>query len=245
MDARYGRLPEVPRSEPILPPASPQELPSSPPSVAASDAGGIRRKPKKPPPVTPRSFRRFFTPRSMLNGAKSPNGVRTSRQALGVLSSRALNRLGPAFTRSSKLAVSKAGAHQLDPLLPPRTPSRKRKLSFSSVGSPLQSSPLRKVRIRSPVHDDRELNVTVRDLEVEAGPRTAQSRSPARSTPVKKPMIPVAPIRRSQTLRTVGNLYMRSVLASQMERVTLRANCGTGWCSRSALIFLGTCLTVF
>ena len=213
-------LPEVPRSEPVLPPSS-QEIPSSPPSIA-SDAG-VRRKPKKPPPVTPRSFRKFFTPRSMLNGGNS-GGVKTNRQALKALSSPAINRLGPAFARTAKASGSRPALNE--PANLTRTPSRKRKFSFSSVGSPLQSSPLRKVRIKAPVEDEEEIGVPVKELGVGCEEQDDETKSiAAESIPPK----PVSPIRRSQALQTSGGLYMRNVLGSRADRVTLRSNSGAGW----------------
>lgn len=213
-------LPEVPRSEPVLPPSS-QEIPSSPPSIA-SDAG-VRRKPKKPPPVTPRSFRKFFTPRSMLNGGNS-GGVKTSRQALKALSSPAINRLGPAFARTAKAAGSRPALNEPAGLT--RTPARKRKLSFSSVGSPLQSSPLRKVRIKAPIQDEEDIGVPVKELGVGSDEQGDETNSVV-AEPI--PPKPVSPIRRSQALQTSGGLYMRSVLGSRADRVTLRSNSGAGW----------------
>ena len=210
-------LPEVPRSEPVFPLPS-QELPSSPPSIV-SDAG-VRRKPKKPPPVTPRSFRRFFTPRSMLNGGSNASDVRTNRQALKALSSPAVNRLGPAFTRTLKAVANRPEPSELL-----RTPSRKRKFSFSSIGSPLQSSPLRKVRMRTPIQDEEEVNVTVRDLEVNTEIQTSEPKPQV----IAKPPRQVAPVRRSQALQTSGQFFMRSVIGARANRVTIRSNSGAGW----------------
>ncbi|KAE8342611.1 hypothetical protein BDV24DRAFT_162146 [Aspergillus arachidicola] len=209
-------LPDVPRSEPVFPPPS-QEFPSSPPSIV-SDAG-IRRKPKKPPPVTPRSFKRFFTPRSMLNGGINASDVRTNRQALKALSSPAVNRLGPAFTRRLKAVATRPEPSELL-----RTPSRKRKFSFSSIGS-LQSSPLRKVRMRTPIHDDEEVNVTVRDLEVNPEIRTSEPKPHV----IAKPIRQVPPVRRSQALQTSGQFFMRSVIGARASRVTIRSNSGADW----------------
>ncbi|KAB8261050.1 WD40-repeat-containing domain protein [Aspergillus pseudonomiae] len=210
-------LPEVPRSEPVFPLPS-QELPSSPPSIV-SDAG-VRRKPKKPPPVTPRSFRRFFTPRSMLNGGSNASDVRTNRQALKALSSPAVNRLGPAFTRTLKAVANRPEPSELL-----RTPSRKRKFSFSSIGSPLQSSPLRKVRMRTPIQDEEEVNVTVRDLEVNTEIQTSEPKPQV----IAKPPRQVAPVRRSQALQTSGQFFMRSVIGARANRVTIRSNSGADW----------------
>ena len=213
-------LPQVPRSEPVLPLSS-QEIPSSPPSIA-SDIGG-RRRLKKPPPVTPRSFRKFFTPRSMLHGGNN-GGVRTNRQALQTLSSPAINRLGPAFARTSKAAASRPALNEPAELI--RTPSRKRKLSFSSIGSPLQSSPLRKVRIRAPVQEDEELSVPVKEPEVGSNVQDDETKSIVSEA---KPLIPAPPIRKSRALQTSGGLYMRSVLGSRQNRVTIMSNAGAGW----------------
>ncbi|KAE8157685.1 WD40-repeat-containing domain protein [Aspergillus tamarii] len=209
-------LPEVPRSEPVFPLPS-QEFPSSPPSIV-SDAG-VRRKPKKPPPVTPRSFKRFFTPRSMLNGGNTTSDVRTNRQALKALSSPAVNRLGPAFTRTLKAVATRP-----EPSETLRTPSRKRKFSFSSIGS-LQSSPLRKVRMRTPVQDDEEVHVTVRDLDVNTAMRTSEPKPHV----IAKPLRQVSPVQRSQALQTSGQFFMRSILGARASRVTIRSNSGADW----------------
>jgi len=216
--ARVSGLPEPPRSEPALPPSS-QEIPSSPPSVT-SEAGG--RRPRKPPTVTPRSFRRFFTPRSLLNSGNA-SGVKTSRQALRALTSPAVNRLGPAFTRSSKAgSPSPHDGLAEDPI---RTPSRKRKHSFSSVVSPLQSSPLKKVRVRSPVGDDVEERVTVRAIDLTSTrPRFGE---PTPLSPPKRR--PVSPVSRSRSLQTSGSLFMRTVQGSRESRLTIRSTAGTGW----------------
>ncbi|KAJ6113579.1 hypothetical protein N7523_006896 [Penicillium sp. IBT 18751x] len=217
---RVSGLPEPPRSEPLLPPSS-QEIPSSPPSVI-SEAGGGRR-PRKPPTVTPRSFRRFFTPRSLLNSGNA-SGVKTSRQALRALTSPAVNRLGPAFTRSSK-AGSPSSPHHGLPEDVPRTPSRKRKHSFSSVVSPLQSSPLKKVRVRSPVGDDVEQRSTIRDIDLTS--TRGRFREPTPPSPPKRR--PVSPISRSRALQTSGSLFMRTVQGSRAGRMILRSTAGASW----------------
>ncbi|KAJ5670376.1 uncharacterized protein N7477_005739 [Penicillium maclennaniae] len=217
---RVSGLPEPPRSEPLLPPSS-QEIPSSPPSVI-SEAGGGRR-PRKPPTVTPRSFRRFFTPRSLLNSGNA-SGVKTSRQALRALTSPAVNRLGPAFTRSSKAGSPSSPHHGLSEDVP-RTPSRKRKHSFSSVVSPLQSSPLKKVRVRSPVGDDVEQRTTIRDIDLTS--TRGRFREPTPSSPPKRR--PVSPISRSRALQTSGSLFMRTVQGSRAGRMILRSTAGASW----------------
>lgn len=219
MDLVSG-LREPPRSEPIFPPSS-QEIPSSPPSVA-SEAGGGRRQ-RKPPNVTPRSFRRFFTPRSLLNSGSNASPVRTSRQALRALTSPAVNRLGPAFTRSSKSGSTRNAYNGLpEDFL--RTPSRKRKHSFSSAASPLQSSPLKKVRVRSPMGDEVEQRTTIRDIDTATARGRFVDRTPA-NPPKRRP---VSPISRSRALQTSGSLFMRTLGGSRADRVTLRSTAGAG-----------------
>ncbi|KAJ5121614.1 uncharacterized protein N7515_009575 [Penicillium bovifimosum] len=209
--APFG-LPEIPRSEPVLPPPEP---PSSPPSIS-SDAG--RRRTRKPPTVTPRSFRRFFTPRSLLPTGDNTITPTTSRQALRALTSPAVNRLGPAFSRTSK-AGSTRSPHDGLPEDFVRTPSRKRKNSFSSVVSP-QSSPLKRVRVRSPSHDVHQ-DIRVPDLNVRL--EAATPTNPPRPNP------PVAPVRRSRALQTSGALFMRTVMGGRLNKTTLRCNSGVGW----------------
>ena len=80
------------------------EAMSSPPPPASSQSsdGDKRTKPKKPPAVTPRSFRRFFTPRS----SRTSLGCSASRQALRDITSPALNRNEVAYTKGSESYVS-------------------------------------------------------------------------------------------------------------------------------------------
>ncbi|KAJ5178341.1 uncharacterized protein N7500_001040 [Penicillium coprophilum] len=202
-------LPEVARSEPVLPP----EPPSSPPSIASDGP-----RPRKPPTVTPRSFRRFFTPRSLLPTGDTSITPSTSRQALRALTSPAVNRLGPAFSRTSK-AGSTRSPHDGLPEDFIRTPSRKRKNSFSSVVSP-QSSPLKRVRVRSPTQDvEQDIKIPDIDIHLDAlAPPSSPKRNP-----------PVAPVRRSKALQSSGALFMRTVMGARANKVTIRANSGVGW----------------
>ncbi|KAL1986994.1 hypothetical protein VTN96DRAFT_5150 [Rasamsonia emersonii] len=212
-------LTEIPRSDPVHLPSS-QEIPSSPPSVVSE--AGTRRKPKRPPPVTPRSFKRFFTPRSALNAANNTSNVKTNRQALGEISSPTLNRRGPAFTKASIDGHHGAPKNPFAELA--RTPSRKRKLSFSSPGSPQQSSPLRKVRVATGVDDDRVLEKTVGEIEI--GPTIGVEEPKAGHIASEVPS--VRPLRRSRALGTSGELCLRSI-SGRMNGVIHRANYGIGW----------------
>lgn len=93
-------------------------------------------KPKKPPPVTPRRFRKFFTPRSTRQGSSA---VRTSRKALQDITKPALNRKLEGQTIAS-FAEDTEIQEGNEPFR-----SKKRKLSISSVDHVPQSSPLRRV----------------------------------------------------------------------------------------------------
>ncbi|KAH8696660.1 WD repeat protein [Talaromyces proteolyticus] len=217
---------DVPQSDPVHI-HSPPEIPSSPPSIVSE--AGYRRKPKRPPPVTPRSFRKFFTPRSSLNS--TGNGVYTSRQALKELGSTSLNRRGPAFMKAAKTHSTDHGILKSPFLEPAKTPSRKRKLSFSSSGSPPQSSPLRKVRLTTAVYENRgtdKADKTVNDIYIPVSPERILS--PRRS--IQKQLFsttpPAQPLRRSKALATSGGLCLRSV-SGRMNRLTLRSNYGSGW----------------
>ncbi|KAJ5740340.1 hypothetical protein N7493_000212 [Penicillium malachiteum] len=215
-------LPDVFQSEPILPsshqePRFPQvpQVPSSPPSVASDIGSG--RKLRKPPSVTPRSFRRFFTPRSLLN-SESHGNVVASREALRALTSPAFNRLAPAFTRSSESRPQTS--YEDLPQETFQTPTRKRKNSFSSVASPLQSSPLKKVRVRSPAGQDVELGTTIRDMDLRAREHHADA------MPKQEPVVPIV---RSRALQTAGTLFMRTLEGTRANRLTIRSTYGAGW----------------
>lgn len=227
---RYRDVPEDPRSDPVHHHAFTQDIPSSPPSIVSE--AGTRRKPKRPPPVTPRSFKRFFTPRSSLHA--SVGSVHASRQALKELSTTSLNRRGPAFTKARTPNASNAANRGIlkNPFTEiTKTPSRKRKLSFSSPGSPPQSSPIRKVRLATAVQDDRIVEKTVNEIEITIPPETAYS--PRKS--IQKQLFfvnpVVEPVRRSKVLATSGEYCLRSV-TGRMNRLTMRYNYGSGEAAR-------------
>lgn len=205
---------------------SSQDIPSSPPSIVSE--AGARRKPKRPPPVTPRSFKKFFTPRSSLHSAS--RGIQTSRHALRELSSTSLNRRGPAFTKATTAQATSHGILKSPFTEITKTPSRKRKLSFSSPGSPPQSSPLRKVRLTTAVYNERHhTNETVEEIGLPTSPE--KTLSPPKS--LQKQLFPVkppaGPLRRSKILTSTGELCLRSV-SGRMNRLTMRSNYGCGRC---------------
>ncbi|KAF3406649.1 Cell division cycle protein cdt2 [Talaromyces pinophilus] len=229
---RHRNVTEDPRSDPVHL-FYPQDIPSSPPSIVSE--AGTRRKPKRPPPVTPRSFKRFFTPRSSLNAVANV----TTRQALRELNTTSLNRRGPAFTKAKTLNAPNTISHGI--LKSPfteitRTPSRKRKLSFSSPTSPPQSSPIRRVRLAPPVEDDRLVEKTVNEIELKFPPEPILSprKSIQKQLFVVKP--PVEPVRRSKVLATSGEYCLRSV-SGRMNRLTMRCNYGSDWRDQTSTFY--------
>ncbi|KAK2742929.1 hypothetical protein FQN57_005059 [Myotisia sp. PD_48] len=187
-----------------------ETLPSSPPPM----------RPKGKPPITPRSFRRFFTPRSSLNGPNTRQ--RTSRNALRDITSPALNRLGPAFpgfSEHSDFTISKSSPNLS------RTPSKKRKLSFSSSSYPLQSSPLSRIRIAPPIFTD----VESEQEEITPSSPIEEQQQPARHHSLLKPTLPPPPLRRSKVLQSAANFYSRNITGSRGPRTTIRASSNIDW----------------
>lgn len=198
---------DAPPSSPPPLCASEDTLPSSPPSL----------KPKKRPPVTPRSFTRFFTPRSSLNIPNTRS--RFSRHALQDISSPALNRLGPAFPKAPDDAETVPVKSTPDPL---RTPSRKRKLSFCSSSSPLQSSPLRRVRIAPPIHNAVESRRKAEDHPPVVDVVPDEPSSPKENAPMPPPL------RRSKAFQASSQFFLRNTSKERSTRTMIRASSGTG-----------------
>ncbi|KLJ13796.1 hypothetical protein EMPG_11295 [Blastomyces silverae] len=201
-------------------------IPSSPPKFNAPQipSSPPRTKTKKPPPVTPRSFKRFFTPRSILGALSSGGNDRPNRHILKDICSPALNRLGPAFARISDGPQdnSAKSPSTYDAL---STPRKKRKLSFSS-SPPLQSSPLRRVRIApSILHNDIDSSPSRPNLH-EIGFET----EPQLEVPKPKQRAPPpAPLRRSHVLQTSGQVFMRSLSDNRSRTITHKYNYGKAW----------------
>ncbi|KAL9616885.1 MAG: hypothetical protein Q9160_008274 [Pyrenula sp. 1 TL-2023] len=99
-------------------------------------------RPKKPPTVTPRRFKKFFTPR------QTSGAVRTSRKALQDITKPVLNYKSDIQVTSSLSVFSD----------PPRTEGsskrKRRRLSASSVDHAPQSSPLKRVTFEQPSSQD-------------------------------------------------------------------------------------------
>lgn len=200
-----------------------QSPPSSIP-VPTSPDRRIHRKPKKPPPITPRSFTRFFTPRSSLH---TRSGVRTSRQALEEITSSALNASRKSSDKGQSLfgeALVRDGPSEPAGEVHSSPADRKRKLSMSSISTfSQQSTPHRRVRISLP-------NLTENNIDIfEEGPVSSPIRPPTfRPDPVPiEPPKPLRPIRRSNILTKAGGIMLRSV-SGQERNTSWRGDWMTG-----------------
>jgi hypothetical protein len=129
--------------------------------------------------------------------------------------------MGPAFKKASNGGHKEAPKNTLAGI--PKTPSRKRKLSFSSLDSPGQLSPLRKVRLATAVRDDRVVEKTLEEIEIPIAAGVKERKTP----PNRKEIAPVKPLRRSKALETSGELCLRSV-SGRMNRLIHRSNYGIG-----------------
>jgi hypothetical protein len=92
---------------------------------------------KKPPPITPRRFTKFFTPRQL----NTQGSVRTSRRALRTISGAALNKR--AKYTNAKLG-DEDGDGDEDAAATGSTPTKKRKLFLDSANHSLPSSPIKR-----------------------------------------------------------------------------------------------------
>ncbi|KAH8725872.1 Lethal(2)denticleless protein [Phaeosphaeriaceae sp. PMI808] len=124
--------------------SSPELFPSSPPMSTATMGS---RKPKRPPPITPKRFTRFFTPRNSKNES-SRTGLSSSGRQLQDITRAALNRSQAMPRTTPRKTVNFADIEN-----PMRTPqsSRKRKTAYlSPETSPAQSSPSKRSRYITP-----------------------------------------------------------------------------------------------
>jgi WD40 repeat protein len=149
-----------------MPPSSPL----GPPSGTGS------RKLKKPPPITPKRFTRFFTPRSSVHGSSGFTSLSKSGRQLQDIT-RTVNRRSNAHSKTPRKTVNFADPTVLpeDQLVTPNMASRKRKSAYLSPessplqpSSPIQSSPSKRVRISaSPFHilEDSEARFDIQPLE--------------------------------------------------------------------------------
>lgn len=123
---------------------------------------GNGSKPRKPPNITPRSFTRFFTPKSSLErGGK----IGASRQALRDITASASNRRGRRTPTKDTVQISPDDLEGT----PGISNRGKRKLAASLDTTPDRSSPLKRIRNQSlEIAEDDETDVETLVSEDEA-----------------------------------------------------------------------------
>jgi len=172
-------------------------LPSSPPAMTHSHS----RKLKKPPPITPKRFSKFFTPRSTFTaGSKSRSNGRAARQLRDITHNSVVNRKRPESGKTSYKSVLFADiteAFTENIQTPKCSLKRKREGLPTPESSPLQPSPSKRSRVYSMVdimsdtiEEDVELEIDLPEITIDEP-------------------FPI-PIRRSKNRGTGGRLLERS-----------------------------------
>ncbi|KAF2104773.1 WD40 repeat-like protein, partial [Rhizodiscina lignyota] len=194
---------------------------SSPPSMPASRTS---RKPKKPPPITPKRFNRFFTPRTSASMSSSRALGKSGRQLRDITRSGANRRSGSGASNSSALGkrtlFEDIDTNQ-DTVQTPQLSSRKRRKGLATPeSSPLQSSPLRR---RGSNGSDISVFEDIEE-EIEAG---SDNRIISNSL-LSEPVFP-KPVRRAKCLGVNGRIVSRSFGgASALGRGMKQDHC-SGW----------------
>jgi hypothetical protein len=191
------------------------ELFSSPPPP--SSATVCSRKPKRPPPITPKRFTRFFTPRNSKDVSSRTTLTRSGRQLQDITRS-ALNRSRE--TRSTpRKTVNFVDIE--NPMRTPQSSARKRKIPYlSPASSPAQSSPSKRSRYVTPPEID-ILEDTL-DLDDE-----------------EEPAIYPAPIRRLRTLGRPSRTLQRSFGGILGVGRGFRRDHGASWQDQAANFYSG------
>ncbi|KIW03857.1 uncharacterized protein PV09_05155 [Verruconis gallopava] len=104
------------------------------------------RKPKKPPPVTPKRFTRFFTPRSSISRVTKTTPSKAGRQ-LREITQQGLNAKSAKFSRSRsprKTVVFQDIDQLQNAVVTPSMSSKKRKAYLSPESLPFDSSPCKR-----------------------------------------------------------------------------------------------------
>ncbi|KAF9629385.1 hypothetical protein BFW01_g10588 [Lasiodiplodia theobromae] len=122
-----------------IPPSS-QSLASSPPPPSSPLRGRSSNKIRKPPPITPKRFNKFFTPRT----TRSSTGHGASGRQLRDITRNAVNRKKATPRRT--VVFSDANVADSENFVTPKLGSKKRKLLPSPESSPIQPSPSKKAR---------------------------------------------------------------------------------------------------
>ncbi|KAF2031172.1 WD repeat-containing protein-like protein [Setomelanomma holmii] len=129
----------------LLQEPTPELFSSSPPTSTATLGS---RKPKRPPPITPKRFTRFFTPRNSKN-VSSRTAVSRSGRQLQDITRAAINRGSAAPRTTPRKTVNFVDIE--GQMHTPQSSSRKRKGAYlSPETSPVQSSPSKRSRYVTP-----------------------------------------------------------------------------------------------
>ncbi|KAF2489798.1 WD40 repeat-like protein [Lophium mytilinum] len=192
-----------------MPPSSPL----GPPSSTGS------RKLKKPPPITPKRFTRFFTPRSSVHGSSRFSSLSKSGRQLQDIT-RSVNRRSNVHNGTPRKTVNFADlpTPSDDHPVTPQMDSRKRKLAYlSPESSPIQSSPIPSSpskRVRTASHQFTILE----DTEVELETQALFFEEAERPRP--------QPVRRSRALGSTARILQRSFGgAASVGRGALQDSC--------------------
>lgn len=122
-------------------------MPSSSPLHAPSSTGS--RKPKKPPPITPKRFTRFFTPRSSIHSSSRSISQGKSGRQLQEITRTALNRRNNVQAKTPRKTVNFADTMAVseEQIRTPKLSNKKRKTAYlSPESSPIQPSPSKRAR---------------------------------------------------------------------------------------------------
>jgi hypothetical protein len=149
-DSENFSLPSLPSDRHVMPFSEPlSSSPLGPPSSAGS------KKPKKPAPITPRRFNRFFTPRSTKPRSHRALTEKSAPNYDDVYQSKRYVRASHRSKEPGRVFFQRDGN-----VHPPRTPScspnrnKKRKLMLSPDSSPIDPSPSKRVQFSRPSHQD-------------------------------------------------------------------------------------------
>ena len=159
---------ENPTSSPVLPPPRKQD--------------GSR--PRKAPTITPRSFTRFFTPKSSLERG---GRIGASRQALRDITASASNRAGGRTATDDRVRAFREEISRTDDSLK----RRKRKIHDSLNTTPERSSPIKRIRNQS-------LEIAEDDGSGHDSGDELETRSPTRGRPDRKLLNVTEPVTRSK-----------------------------------------------
>lgn len=189
------------------------EMPSSSPPQSTSTMAN--RKPKKPPPITPKRFTRFFTPRNSKQGSTGGRTISKSGRQLQELTRSAINCSNNVPRRTTPRKTVNFADAMVDQIETPKSHGRKRKTPYlSPESSPAQSSPSKRSRYVTPP------------------PFIILEDEPP--VPEEGPLHYPAPIRRLKSLGGTSRIVQRSFGgALAVGRGFLRDNC-TSWQDHTA-----------